>query len=279
MTRRWQNSSGAQWYEYRDDFGALEVKNDNQTVWRPSRRKDWADVESHFKGRQFLKEVLPGAVAGSWIFPKSSSGYPKASTAIMITRRFENIAQQLWHEYRNNAGTIEVIHSLNAIHKWNKSNYQTWLEVVGNMVGKYGCKEVPVAVRYEKNGLQWIEIRSNDGIIEHQDHNNKGWRAWSHPDDYSMEKCMDVCRGLGYSMVSSSIHPPRVTVKIPANTKLYRSGPNGEAIEMKDDELQDEAPRAISVRELRLKEGKCPECGELGRYHMCQAICSKHGAY
>lgn len=26
-------------------------------------------------------------------------------------------------------------------------------------------------------------------------------------------------------------------------------------------------------------EGRCPKCGELGRYHIGQAICSKHGPY
>jgi hypothetical protein len=27
------------------------------------------------------------------------------------------------------------------------------------------------------------------------------------------------------------------------------------------------------------REGRCPQCGELGRYHLSTAICSKHGTY
>jgi hypothetical protein len=34
-----------------------------------------------------------------------------------------------------------------------------------------------------------------------------------------------------------------------------------------------------SYAEMWAKDGKCPKCGELGRFSQCVAICSQHGEY
>lgn len=44
-------------------------------------------------------------------------------------------------------------------------------------------------------------------------------------------------------------------------------------------ELNEAKPKYTGQALAWHKEGKCPHCGELGRYSMSVAICSKHGNY
>lgn len=44
-------------------------------------------------------------------------------------------------------------------------------------------------------------------------------------------------------------------------------------------DLESKKPRYTGQALAWLKEGRCPHCGEMGRYHLSTAICSKHGPY
>lgn len=44
-------------------------------------------------------------------------------------------------------------------------------------------------------------------------------------------------------------------------------------------EIETKKPKYTGQAFLWHKEGRCTQCGELGRYHLSTAICSKHGAY
>jgi hypothetical protein len=44
-------------------------------------------------------------------------------------------------------------------------------------------------------------------------------------------------------------------------------------------ELQDQKRNLTGQAAAWQREGRCPDCGELGRFHISQAICSKHGSY
>lgn len=42
---------------------------------------------------------------------------------------------------------------------------------------------------------------------------------------------------------------------------------------------QMESPKHLTIQQEWKQEGRCPKCGELGRYSMSVPICSKHGEY
>lgn len=44
-------------------------------------------------------------------------------------------------------------------------------------------------------------------------------------------------------------------------------------------ELEMKKPRYIGTPAEWYAQGKCPQCGELGRYHISATVCSKHGVY
>lgn len=44
-------------------------------------------------------------------------------------------------------------------------------------------------------------------------------------------------------------------------------------------EIENKKPKYIDMAYVWHKEGKCPQCGELGRFHLSAPICSTHGAY
>jgi len=44
-------------------------------------------------------------------------------------------------------------------------------------------------------------------------------------------------------------------------------------------EMKQKRKKWDSLAESWLKEGRCPQCGELGHYHLSTPICKKHGPY
>lgn len=44
-------------------------------------------------------------------------------------------------------------------------------------------------------------------------------------------------------------------------------------------DIDSKKPKLTGIPLEWSKEGRCPQCGEMGRYSLSQAICSKHGAY
>ena len=44
-------------------------------------------------------------------------------------------------------------------------------------------------------------------------------------------------------------------------------------------ELESKKPRYEGQAALWFKEGRCPQCGQLGRYSLSVATCSEHGEY
>lgn len=44
-------------------------------------------------------------------------------------------------------------------------------------------------------------------------------------------------------------------------------------------DMEARKPKYYGISAEWLKEGKCPQCGELGRYHLSTPICSRHGPY
>lgn len=49
-----------------------------------------------------------------------------------------------------------------------------------------------------------------------------------------------------------------------------------EAFEM---DMADKKPKYSEFAQERVKQGRCPVCNELGRYHLSTPICSQHGPY
>lgn len=62
----------------------------------------------------------------------------------------------------------------------------------------------------------------------------------------------------------------------------YEPLPRPEMVTMRDAflfEIESARPRHTGQAKTWHSEGRCPQCGELGRFHLSAPICSKHGVY